>query len=228
MLGVTGADWPEVRERVAGLAADPTASSIFGFQGHRWQLEPPLSVTELAEIEAQLRVRLPSEYRSFLLEVSRGGAGPAYGLFPPRRVDGRWQWEGDGADLTDLDTLHQPFAHVEAFNPADGLPEPPNEDDYDSEEAFNAAEDAYWLQHEAAVGRPEHSIGLLYLCHLGCAYREALVVSGPARGQMWADDVAGDGGYRPLQDDDGTPLGFGRWYRRWLDDSTARVSSEQR
>ena len=95
-------------------------------------------------------------------------------------------------------------------------------------EAFNTAEDAYWLQHEATVGRPEHSIGLLYLCHLGCAHREALVVSGPARGQMWADDVVDDGGYRPLQDDDGTPLGFGRWYRRWLDDSTARISSEQR
>jgi hypothetical protein len=86
---VTRADWPEVRERIAGLAAEPTASSIFGFEDHRCQLEPPLSATELAEIEAQIRVRLPSEYRSFLLEVSRGGAGPAYGLFTPRRVNGR-------------------------------------------------------------------------------------------------------------------------------------------
>jgi hypothetical protein len=84
--------------------------------------------------------------------------------------------------LTDLGTLAHPFPRVEAFNPADGLPDPPDGDDYDSPEAFNAAEDAYWEKHAQIVYQPEHSIGLLYLCHLGCALREALVVSGPARG----------------------------------------------
>ena len=65
---------------------------------------------------------------------------------------------------------------------------------------------------------------MLYLCHLGCAYRETLVISGPARGQMWADDPTTDAGCRPLADDDGTPLGFTRWYRRWLDNSEAPLS----
>ncbi len=124
-------------------------------------------------------MRLPGEYRSFLREAGAGGAGPAYGLFPVRRTDGQWRWAGDGADLTALGTLAQPFPHVEAFNPADGLPDPPHEEDYDSVEAFNAAEDAYWEQRDEVVCRPEHSTGLLYLCHLGCAYREALVVTGP-------------------------------------------------
>jgi hypothetical protein len=36
------------------------------------------------------------------------------------RVDDRWGWEGDGASLTDRDTLDQPFPHTEAFNPAAG------------------------------------------------------------------------------------------------------------
>lgn len=178
----------------------------------------------MGEIEDQLRVELPGEYRSFLLEVGRGGVGPAYGLFPVRRTDGRWRWYGDGADLTDLDTLAQPFPHVAAFNPADGLAEPPDEEDYGSEEAFNAAEDAYWEKRREAVFHPEHSIGLLYLCHLGCAQREALVVSGPARGQMWADLSASAEGFCPLTDIAGTPRGFAQWYRRWLDKAEAQLS----
>jgi hypothetical protein len=221
---VTPSEWSDIGERLARLAAEAGAGKIFASGSHRWQLDPPLSAAELEEVEGQLRVELPGEYRSFLSGVGRGGAGPAYGLFPVRRVDGRWRWEGDGADLTNLDTLAQPFPHVEAFNPTDGLPDPPDEGDYDSLEAFNAAEDAYWEKHDQVVFRPEHSIGLLYLCHLGCALREVLVVSGPARGQMWADDTADDGGFRPLVDDDGTPLGFARWYRRWLDNAEAQLS----
>jgi hypothetical protein len=224
VLAVTQSDWSDVRERLTRLAAAPSAGAVFGSVSHGWELEPPLGAEDLAEAETQLRIELPGEYRSFLLQAGRGGAGPVYGLFPVRCVDGRWQWEGDGADLTDLDTLDQPFPHVEAFNPADGLPEPPDEADYESTEEFNAAEDTYWEQHNTVVYQPQHSIGLLYLCHLGCALREALVISGPAQGQMWADDTADGGGFRPLRDDDGTPLGFARWYRRWLDAAEDQVS----
>jgi hypothetical protein len=71
----------------------------------------------------------------------------------------------------------------------------------------------------------EHSVGLLHLWHLGCAYREALVVTGPARGKMWEDDIAGDVGYRPLRDADGSPTSFTRWYRGWLDYAEAQTQS---
>lgn len=42
------------------------------------------------------------------------------------------------------------------------------------------------------------------------------MITGPARGQMWADDTADGGGFRPPLDN-GQPLRFTRWYRRWLD-----------
>jgi len=202
--------------RLATLSKHPKAGSIFGANRHHWLAEPPLSEDELADLESQLDVELPHEYRAFLLQVSRGGVGPAYGLFPLRRAEGHWRWEGDGAELTQLDALSQPFPRTDAFNPAEGLPDPPNEDDFDSEEKFNEAEDAYWQHHDAVAFAPEHAIGLLYLCHLGCAYREALVVSGPTRGQMWADDTASDGGFRPLRESDGSPTGYASWYRQWL------------
>jgi len=218
-------DWSDVRERVERLAAEPEAGEVFGSVAHRWVLEPPLSGEEMAELEGQLRVELPGEYRSFLLQAGRGGAGPAYGLWPLRRVDERWRWEGDGADLTALDKLDQPFPHVEAFDLEDGLPDRPDESGFASEADFDAAEKAYWERLEAVYR--QNTVGLLYLCHLGCAFREALVVSGPARGQMWADLSAEGNGFQPLRDDDGTPLGFARWYRRWLDEAEAQVFGDR-
>ena len=53
-----------------------------GWQHHGGILAPPLAPGELAAVEVSLGA-LPADYRSYLLEVSRGGAGPGYGLLPP-------------------------------------------------------------------------------------------------------------------------------------------------
>ncbi|GGL89508.1 hypothetical protein GCM10012279_03920 [Micromonospora yangpuensis] len=223
---VTEHDWSDVRERLARLAAAPAAGEVFGAGAHEWVVEPPLTPAELAEVESQLRVELPGEYRSFLLQVGRGGAGPAYGLFGLRRVDGRWTWDGDGSDLTALATLDQPFPFTEAFNQADGVPEMPDADDFDSTEEYEAAEQAWWERHDAVMYDPALSVGLIYLCHRGCALRDALVVSGPARGTMWSDGTAEESGFEPLLDADGTPLGFAGWYRHWLDQATTTAGAD--
>ncbi|WP_406673816.1 hypothetical protein WBK31_35135 [Nonomuraea sp. N2-4H] len=93
---------------------------------------------ELAALEARLRVELPGEYRFFLLQVGRGAAG----IFPVRHVDGQWRWEGDGAGLTNLDTLEQPVPYIDAYDPAGGLPPEPDKEDYASIEEYNAADEA--------------------------------------------------------------------------------------
>ena len=211
------AEWATVADRLATLSAHPHAGTVFGANGHRWRIEPPLEPAELDELQSQANVALPAEYRDYLVQVGRGGAGPAYGLFPLRRVDDRWRWEGDGAELTDPGTLAEPFPHTDAFDPGAGLPEPPREEDFGSPEEFEEAEEAYWEGYDAVVYAPANSVGLVYLSHRGCALRDVLVVSGPARGQMWADDTADGGGFRPLLDSDRSRMGFGRWYRRWLE-----------
>jgi hypothetical protein len=78
-------------------------------------------------------------------------------------------------------------------------------------------------RHDAVAYAPEHSVGLLHLCHLGCADREVLVVSGPGRGEMWADDTD-DGGSRPLLDRAGNRFGFRQWYQKWLGEAEAAVA----
>ncbi|MFI7536861.1 hypothetical protein [Streptosporangium sp. NPDC049376] len=56
----------------------------------------------------------------------------------------------------------------------------------------------------------------------GCSHLEGLLVTGPARGRMWANSIMSDEGFQPLFDD-GAPLGFARWYLRWLEEAEAQV-----
>jgi SMI1 / KNR4 family (SUKH-1) len=43
---------------------------------------PPVSMDQLAEVEARLGLRFPSLLRRIYLEVADGGFGPGYGFFP--------------------------------------------------------------------------------------------------------------------------------------------------
>ncbi|HEY0698134.1 MAG TPA: SMI1/KNR4 family protein, partial [Micromonospora sp.] len=203
-----------VAERVRALADRPGADSVFGATmgrfGHRFQLEPPLTATELADLEGRIRVRLPEDYRSFLLEVGRGGAGPYSGHFPLRTVAGRWQWLGP-ADDVDLDRVADAFPHTEAYNPDDDLEPEPQREQFASEADYEAARQEWCFRADAHYEDPMLVAGTVPLAHQGCGYFNRLIVSGPRRGEIWSDDRACDRGFNPL----GTS--FGRWYLDWLD-----------
>lgn len=192
---------------------------MFGSLGHTWVLDEPLGDDGLAELEAQLGVRLPDGYRDFLGCVGAGGAGPAYGLFPVRRVDGRWGWEGDGADLADLTLLARPFpehgpdrAELDAL-----LAVRPEEEAFGELEEFDEAFEAWEERWEAVLFTPERTAGAIPVSHLGCALREWLIVSGAHRGTIWSDYRADGADLVPLLDDDGQPVTFTRWYLDWLE-----------
>ncbi|GAA4636396.1 hypothetical protein GCM10023196_085960 [Actinoallomurus vinaceus] len=224
-------DWADVRRRVTNLAGAPAAAEVFGYNGHRFVLEPVLRPDELAEVETQLNVVLPEDYREFLLNVGRGGAGPAYGVFPLRRADdGRWHWVGDGADMTALNSLDRPFP-VQGPDPAvlDALrAERPEEEDFPVIEDFDVAYEAWEERLVAVLGDEARTMGAICICHLGCARREWLVVSGPERGNIWADDRVDDIDLYPLTDsgsrpDDGDRVTFGAWYLEWLEQAEAKA-----
>jgi len=85
----------------------------FGSEAHQFRVLPPVAESELQAFERQHAITLPHEYRTFLAVVSRGGAGPAYGLIPfgdPRAL----------ADPSRADFLRTPFA----FSDAAGAGEP--------------------------------------------------------------------------------------------------------
>ncbi|MFD4693709.1 SMI1/KNR4 family protein [Streptomyces sp. NPDC058463] len=211
--------WAGIRERVGALGAQPASSEVFGSLGHQWALEEPLTESGLAELEEQIGARLPEEYRTFLRQVAAGGAGPAYGLFPVRRVQGRWRWEGDGADLTDLATIAEPFPDQGPDPEAlEGLlAQRPEEEDFDEIEDFDDAFEAWDEQWAALMFAPERTVGAILISHLGCAQREWLVISGRHRGTIWSDRRADDVGLVPLLDGERKPVTFARWYITWLE-----------
>lgn len=211
--------WAGLRRRVEAAGAGPGGGEVFGAFGHRWVVEEPLTLGELAELEAQTGVRLPEEYRDFLLHVGAGGADPAYGLFPVRRVRGGWRWEGDGADLADLSRLAEPFPD-RGPDPKlldDLLAQCPEEECFDDIEDFDDAIEAWDERGDAVLFAPERTVGAIAICHLGCAQREWLILSGSHRGTVWSDCRADDVDLAPLLHDDGTPVRFDRWYTDWLE-----------
>ncbi|MEU6275715.1 SMI1/KNR4 family protein [Streptomyces populi] len=215
---MSAGSWAGVREQIQELAKTPGADTVHGIKGHGFSLEDPLDERELAELEEQLGVRLPEDYREFLTQVGAGGAGPAYGLFPARRVDGRWRWEGDGANLADLTRLSEPFP-VQGPDPALVLAlqaECPEEEDFEEIEDFDQAYEAWDEKWDTLMWNPERTVGAVVLCHLGCAYRQWLIVSGPERGRIWCDDRVDERDLEPLLGPDQEPVTFSRWYRDWL------------
>jgi len=191
-----------------------TGVSYFGSPEHQFQLHPPLSEADVCAFEAAYRIRLPEEYRMFLLHVGSGGAGPGYGLFTFHQMDDdddmtRWE-EGDGF----VGVLARPFPYTDAWN---NLTDQPDDEAMENEEEYEAQLDAFEARYYASLD------GAIPLCHLGCALRQWLVVSGPEAGHIWADDRADYAGLSPLTTDGADRVSFYDWYRGWLDAALAQV-----
>ncbi|QDY79361.1 SMI1/KNR4 family protein [Streptomyces qinzhouensis] len=215
--------WNGVRQRVAALGTRPSSGEMFGSLGHGWALEDPLTDDDLAELEAQIGVRLPDDYRNFLTRVSAGGAGPAHGLFPVRRIQGRRHWEGDGADSADPAGLARPFPdHGPAPEALEALlAERPREEDFEEIEDFDDAFEAWDERWGALMFAPERTAGAVVISHLGCAQREWLIISGTHRGTVWSDCRVDDTDLVPLLDGTGKPLTFARWYLNRLEERSS-------
>jgi len=61
--------------------------------------------------------------------------------------------------------------------------------------------------------------GAIPICHVGCAIRIWLVVTGNKRGRLWLDGRAELSGISPLHSGTGKPATFGSWYEEWLDNT---------
>ena len=161
--------------------------------------------------ESAHHIRLPSDYRWFLTNIGNGGAGPYYGIFPLGKTDDfsstkRWQ-EGDGF----IGHLAEPFPFTEPWNDLSAMPP---DDLVESDESLYAElsrefEQSYFFAVNGAIP----------ICHIGCAIRIWLVVSGPESGNLWCDDRANDGGFQPIVEGGTARLQFLPWYRKWLDEA---------
>src|SRR5688572_19502657 len=74
----------EVLQKIEQLRSRDAAFELFGASTHRYKFNPPLQPEQVAAFEASHAVRLPEDYRDFILNVGNGGAGPCYGIYPLR------------------------------------------------------------------------------------------------------------------------------------------------
>lgn len=181
-------DPARIRARLATARAADQDFEYFGAGTHQYELGSALPEDRIAAVEAEHCMTLPKSYRDFLLTVGDGGAGPDYGLY---RFDGQDMPYLEREERFAPGHLAAPFPHTEPWNPND----PWTPDARDDEQYF----DLCW------------TTGSLILAHVGCGHFHRLVVTGPARGQIWADYRAADGGLEPESAD------YGVWYRDWLD-----------
>jgi hypothetical protein len=191
-------------DRVASKLRTATARGVvpFGADVHGFKLLPVVDPPELTVFEAAHGITLPDEYRAFLTRVSRGGAGPAYGLFPFEKI----LWP----KLTPLPPtfLATPFPFETTFQP-----------------------NLYAEEDEAEPSSVRERSGTVVLCDEGCGYQHFLVCSGPTRGQMWIDNTVSEGPYSPLGVgfldwyerwlDDALIGGRGTWWMRSASDDPA-------
>ncbi|HEY6798559.1 MAG TPA: SMI1/KNR4 family protein [Kineosporiaceae bacterium] len=213
--------WGGVRARIRRLRWSRHRGKVFGADGHRFALRPPLRLDQLAQIEAQFGTALPEEYRSFLTTVGAGGAGPGYGLFPLARdrAAGRWAWLGDGAELTDLDALARDFAPGDLSGDQhrlqQQLPPPQDTDAY-----------ASWQRSwEDLLHAPGRTDGAACVCHLGCGWQVWLILHGPDAGRIWLDDRGAGIDLEPALGRDGNPHTFTSWYLSWLAGAESTITS---
>jgi hypothetical protein len=205
------------------LANDDRAAAVFGAAYHRFGVNPIVRRDELDAIENRLGCKLPAEYRSFLLDIGNGGAGPGYGLWPVGR------WDPTNRRLESIeppswpDAPGKPFPHSQPWNVrATAIGPPP------SAKADPAEHDRYHQKLDVITWAAGNADSALPIIDLGCAIRLLLVVAGAERGHVWIDDRASDAGIYPAAVPGRDRMTFAEVYNDWLDQSVAFCQTGER
>lgn len=127
------------------------------------KLEPPASLETLQAFEQRYNIRLPEEYRRFVLSVGNGGDGtPHYGLFRLEDAD-----HDEMGQVAPGFAPSAPFPLVESWI---------WEDDPDPDETLH---------------RHVHDHGHVYLGTDGCGLEYVLITAGAEQGHVWV--LTGEG-----------------------------------
>jgi hypothetical protein len=184
-----------------------------------FELNPVILEDKVRAFEQDRSIRLPSEYRDFLVQIGNGGAGPHYGVFPLGTVDDNFAIRNWTPNDDLVGDPSKPFRFEEAWNDISDMPP----DD------LHENEEEYWRRmefFERTYWGAEFINGAIPICHQGCALRIWLVVTGPQAGMLWDDRRSEYQGIRPLELTDGSRATFGAWYDEWLQRCLAETDSK--
>jgi hypothetical protein len=162
----------------------------FGAEKHLFQLKSPITLTQVEIFEAEHQIRLPEDYRAFLLEIGSSGAGPSYGLLP---VLGNYNHLPPLVPLPRAGYLASPSPIIPGGQYAQGW----------------ADEKEEWVEKLDLDWHPFQ--GALEICYHGCADFSLLIISGEGRGRVVeVSELFIPPSFAPYPD-------FLSWYEAWQD-----------
>ena len=165
----------------------------FGAYSHKYKLSAPASEETIQKFEEQEGIRLPEEYRDFLLFVGNGGAGPYYGLY------------GVEVEKKELHDSHGPRLYR--------VQEEPVIYPKMSDEEWDRVADPNGMPGTGRrKGEERHPyVGVLPIGSQGCTLMTGIMLAGPYRGQVvyYDEDLCGQPFFVREK-------GFLKWYERWL------------
>ena len=188
-------------EKLARLKRSDAERRVFGTSSHQYTLNPTLTEEAIAGFERKRGVRLPEEYRLYLLRVADGGAGPFYGLLALEDNDGITVHTGAPFPLT----ADKPFVMSELYEEIEARVGGMDEDK--AKEFRERTLDEHFTKVTSGV-----------TTHEGCGMCNVPVVKGAEYGNVWYVDLANDVGAFSLTDPKSRkPLDFLSWFELWLD-----------
>lgn len=160
---------------------------------HHFQLRAPASLEEVEMLEKEQNIRLPEDYRAFLLEIGNGGAGPWAGLLSLN------QWHSYSDSFLKEVSTGRAYLSSPSFFTADST--------FTSEWS-----DACWEEWDPYQG----TICIADCSIIAMSAVESLIVSGSERGRMVS---TGELGQIPVL----SPFpDFLSWYENWQDKALAK------
>ena len=171
----------------------------FGAYSHQYKLAAPASEEAIQEFEEQKGIRLPEEYRDFLMLVGNGGAGPYYGLYGLKALK---EELSDSHGVRLYRVMEEPVIYPKM-----------------SEEEWDRMADPEGRRK----GEEVHPYaGILPIGTQGCTLMTGLMLAGPYRGQVvyYDEDFCGPPFFAREK-------GFLEWYERWLREVIAGYNEEK-
>lgn len=195
-----------IKEKIEQLKKLDKELDIFGSDNHKYKIAPALSEEQILAYENKNGIRLPEDYRNYLLHVGNGGVGPFYGLYELGAQ------EGIEPNLTRPFPLG-PDKQLKLFDVYEEIDAQLSEMNIENEDE---ADKMYEKLYEEICG--DINCGFVFLCTEGCGMDSILIVNGEAYGTVWYFDFANEAGTFPLlSPETGAPMTFTDWYAVWLD-----------
>ncbi|MBN1216466.1 MAG: SMI1/KNR4 family protein [Candidatus Lokiarchaeota archaeon] len=188
-------EFENIKIRLNKLREIDHSFKLFGANGHKYNLNPPLTAHQIEKIEEKYKIKLPEEYRTFLQQIGNGGAGPNYGIIPINKILER-EIDFEIGDLT------KSFPHSTKWNL-----NPPKPNDDNEEWFLDNYYNSKWIN------------GSIPISDMGCCKWMLLIVTGKEKGTIWRDYRVENKGITPLKKSrkDKRRIRFLEWYIKWLD-----------